>query len=133
MHPRGTVRNLLLDFATAIVCRMTAKLTILLSGEVLSALRAAKNMTITVGGGRGAAPAQAERGVARNGGGEPREGSLPARVLDWAKARSKPFGTADITKKFKLSRAHASMLLSRLASGPYAIRREKRGRYTYGR
>jgi hypothetical protein len=109
---------------------MTAKLTILLSGEVLSALRAAKNMTITVGsGGSGGAPARAARG----GGDEPREGSLPARVLGWAKGRNKPFGTADITKKFKLSRAHASMLLSRLASGPYAIRREKRGLYTYGR
>jgi hypothetical protein len=114
---------------------MTAKLTILLSGEVLSALRASKNMTISVGPGggtgRGGAPARGPR--AAGGSDQPREGSLPARVLDWAKTRGRPFGTADVTKKFKLSRAHASMLLSRLASGPYAIRREKRGLYAHGR
>ena len=117
---------------------MTAKLTILLSGEVLKALRASKSMTIAVapgGGGGGSSRAPAPRGTAGVGNprtGEPREGSLPARVLGWAKGRSRPFGTNDIVSKFKLSRAHASMLLSRLASGPYAIRREKRGLYSYG-
>ena len=60
---------------------------------------------------------------------EPRAGSLPARVIEWAKTRKKPFGTQDITKRFKLSRAHASMLLSRLANGPYPIRRKSRGVY----
>ena len=111
---------------------MTAKLTILLSGEVLAALRAGRTMKIVAGSNGNGHPAPA-----RTGGGataeQPREGSLPARVLEWAKSRGKPFGTPDITKKFKLSRAHASMLLSRLASGPYAIRREKRGLYRYGR
>jgi len=111
---------------------MTAKLTILLSGEVLAALRAGRTMKIVAGSNGNGHPAPA-----RPGGGataeQPREGSLPARVLEWAKSRGKPFGTPDITKKFKLSRAHASMLLSRLASGPYAIRREKRGLYRYGR
>jgi len=113
---------------------MTAKLTILFSEEVLDALRSSRSITITLGAG-GARAAATARGVrqARGGSQQPREGSLPARVLDWAKKRGKPFGTADITKRFKLSRAHASMLLSRLASGPYHIRREKRGRYSYGR
>jgi len=112
---------------------MTAKLTILFSEEVLNALRSSKSITITLapGGRGGAAPTRGAR--AAGGSQQPREGSLPARVLDWAKKRGKPFGTADITKRFKLSRAHASMLLSRLASGPYQIRREKRGRYSYGR
>jgi len=114
---------------------MTAKLTILLSGEVLAALRAGRTMKIAAGsgssnGGRAAAPRGTGGGAIAD---EPREGSLPARLLGWAKGRGKPFGTADITRKFKLTRAHASMLLSRLASGPHAIRREKRGLYTYGR
>jgi hypothetical protein len=113
---------------------MTAKLTILLSGEVLAALRAGKTMKIAVGsGGNGRGPAPRASGAAAGRADEPREGSLPARVLGWAKSRGKPFGTPDITRKFKLSRAHASMLLSRLASGPHAIRREKRGLYSYGR
>jgi len=112
---------------------MTAKLTILFSEEVLDALRSSKSITISMGaGGRDGATARGVR-TARGGSQQPREGSLPARVLDWAKKRGRPFGTADITKRFKLSRAHASMLLSRLASGPYQIRREKRGRYSFGR
>lgn len=105
---------------------MTAKLTIALSDEVLEALRANKSITIRLESGRG-------RGGGGGGGAEqPREGSLPARLIDWAKTRKKPFGTKDVTRKFKLSRAHASMLLSRLANGPYPINRERRGVYTYG-
>lgn len=114
---------------------MTARLTILLPGDVLSALRSSKSMTIAVGPGgdrgvRAIAP-RAAPGGGRTG--EPTAGTLPERVLGWAKNHSKSFGTADITTKFKLSRAHASMLLSRLASGPFAIRRERRGLYRYGR
>lgn len=113
---------------------MTAKLTILLSGEVLAALRAGKTLKIAAGsGGNGTAAPRRAGGATAGRADEPREGSLPARVLGWAKGRGKAFGTADITKTFKLSRAHASMLLSRLASGPLAIRREKRGLYSYGR
>ena len=74
---------------------------------------------------------QRQPGRPRSSSDEPRAGSLPARVIDWAGKRKKPFGTNDITKRFKLSRAHASMLLSRLANGPYPIEREKRGVYVY--
>jgi len=106
---------------------MTAKLTIALSDEVLDALKANKTLTIRIetarGGGSGGGSA---------GSGEPRAGSLPARLIDWAKSRKGTFGTSEITKKFKLSRAHASMLLSRLASGPYPIQRKRRGVYAYG-
>ncbi len=110
---------------------MTAKLTILLAGDVLSALGSSKSVTIAVGpqGDRGDRPIALRSG----GTGEPTAGTLPARVLGWAKDHSKSFGTADVTRKFKLSRAHASMVLSRLASGPFAIQREKRGLYRYGR
>ena len=62
---------------------------------------------------------------------EPRAGSLPARLIDWAKTRDRPFGTKDVTKKFRQSRAHASMLLSRLANSPYPIDRHKRGVYAF--
>ena len=108
---------------------MTAKLTIALSDEVLEALRTSRSITIRLESGGGGSRTAARRGGALD---EPRAGSLPARVIDWAKGRKKPFGTKDITKKFKLSRAHASMLLSRLANGPYPIQRARRGVYTYG-
>ena len=105
---------------------MTAKLTISFSDDVLAALRSNKSITIKL---------DSHTNGARRGGRqtmeEPREGSLPARVIDWAQTRQKNFGTLDITKRFKLSRAHASMLLSRLANGPYPIARAKRGVYSY--
>jgi hypothetical protein len=61
----------------------------------------------------------------------PREGSLPARILEWAAARGKPFGNADIEKQFKLTRGHASMVTSTLAKGPHPIERTGRGVYEY--
>ncbi len=107
------------------VAFMTAKLTIAFSDEVLEALRASKSITIRLEGSRG-------RGGS-GGNDEPRAGSLPARLIDWAKTRKKAFGTRDVSRRFKLSRAHASMLLSRLANGPYPIHRERRGVYGYAR
>ncbi len=106
---------------------MTARLTILLAGDVLSTLRSGKSATFEVGGTRERAAAPAGDNGAR-----PKAGTLPARVLGWAKDRKKPFETADIERRFKLSRAHASMILSRLASGS-PIRRERRGLYAYDR
>ncbi len=105
---------------------MTAKLTISFSQEVLAALKASKSITIRLDTHRNGAPRGSRQGME-----EPRAGSLPARVINWAQTRKKTFGTMDITKKFKLSRAHASMLLSRLANGPYPIQRAKRGVYAY--
>jgi hypothetical protein len=107
---------------------MTAKLTIAFSPDVLDALRASKSITINLakgGGGGGARRAAPGESL------EPREGSLPARLIEWAKARKGTFGTKDVEKKFKLSRAHASMLLSRLANGPFPVQREKRGLYSF--
>ena len=105
---------------------MTAKLTISFSDDVLDVLRSNRSITIKL---------DSHSNGTRRGGRqtmeEPRAGSLPARVIDWAQTRKKNFGTLDITKKFKLSRAHASMLLSRLANGPYPIARAKRGVYSY--
>jgi len=116
---------------------MTAKLTIALSDEVLEALRLNKSLTINLetarSGGTGRGNGRRRPGRPRSTTDEPRAGSLPARVIEWAEKRTRPFGTNDITKKFKLSRAHASMLLSRLANGPYPIEREKRGVYVYGK
>ena len=106
---------------------MTAKLTIAFSEEILQALRASKSITIRLDS-RGA-----RAGGSRAGDDEPRAGSLPARLIDWAKTRKKTFGTKDVTKRFKVSRAHASMLLSRLANGPYPIPRQRRGLYSYAR
>jgi len=105
---------------------MTAKLTISFSEDILEALKANKSITIKLdshpGGGRRLAPGEME---------EPRPGSLPARVIDWSQGPGKTFGTQEIVKKFKLSRAHASMLLSRLANGPYPIERVRRGVYRH--
>ena len=112
---------------------MTVQLVIELSEEVLKALVASKNLTITV------AQAASRGGAAKPGSAFmpssdhiiPREGSLPARILDWAEKRGKPFSTADLVKRFKVSRAHASMLLTKLANGPYPIVRKQRGIYAH--
>ena len=77
----------------AIVESMTAKLTISFSDEVLDALRASKSITVKFDSHNGA------RRGGRQGMEEPRAGSLPARVIDWAQTRKKSFGTLDITKK----------------------------------
>lgn len=61
---------------------------------------------------------------------EIREDALPARIIKWA-ARRKDFEIDDVEREFKLSRAHTSMLLSRLASGRYPIVRLARGRYAH--
>lgn len=108
-------------------------------------MKAGKPVTLSLvgeraGGGaaRAAPPAKAARAPKgkgragkRKGGAGPREGSLPARILEWAKALGRDFTTADVSKQFKLTRAHASMLLSRLAGGAYAIRRASRGLYAH--
>ena len=102
---------------------MTAKLTIVLSDEVLDALSRTKHIQIQL-----ASPGS--RKATRAAG--PRPGSLPASVLAWAEKRKRPFRTADVERRFKLTRAHASMLLSSLARGPQPIERERRGVYVYG-
>ena len=101
---------------------VTAKLVLEFSAEVLDALRKAGHLHIqlTVGSAAGAPAA-------------PRAGSLPARILAWAQKRSRSFGVADIERRFKVSRAHASMLLGRLARGPGSVRREARGVYVFKR
>ncbi len=100
---------------------MTAKLTLLLSGELLDALRQAGHIHIQL-----TSPEDAARAAG------PRTGSLPAKVLEWAEKRKRPFRTADVRSRFKLTRAHASMLLSGLERGPHPVRRERRGVYAYG-
>ncbi|MEM8886325.1 MAG: hypothetical protein AAGD14_19880 [Planctomycetota bacterium] len=112
---------------------MTVQLVIELSEEVLKALVANKNMTITVqtgasGGGGASAGAALQPGPNNI---IPREGSLPARILDWAEKRGKTFTTSDLVKRFKITRAHASMLLTKLANGPYPVARRQRGLYEF--
>jgi len=109
---------------------MTATLTIKLSDEVLEALRASKTITIALGSSGRTSPA-ARTGTPAEAA-QPREGTLPARVLDWAQKRGTTFRTADIQKALGLKRAHASMLLSRLASGGTAMRRVRRGVFVVG-
>jgi hypothetical protein len=101
---------------------MTAKLTIVLGDEVLEALSRTKHIQIRMTSRREQA--------ARDAG--PRPGSLPAKVVAWAEKRKRPFRTADVQKRFGLTRAHASMLMSSLARGTYPIARERRGMYVYG-
>lgn len=112
---------------------MSVQLVIELSEDVLKALVASRNLTITVtqssspGGESQPAPG---RGGAR-GNVIPREGSLPARILGWAEKRGKEFSTTDLLRKFDVTRAHASMLLAKLANGPYPIVRRQRGIYQH--
>ncbi len=102
---------------------MTAKLTISFSDDILRALKANKAITIRLD----SAGARGPRNAANS---QPRAGSLPARTIDWARSRG-TFGIHDVERKLKVSRAHASMLLSRLASGPFPVTRVRRGEYTY--
>ncbi|MHC4849127.1 MAG: hypothetical protein ACYTEG_11820 [Planctomycetota bacterium] len=112
---------------------MTVQLVIELSEEVLKALVSSKNMTITVthGGKGGGASKTGSAYMPATDHVIPREGSLPARILEWAEKRGKAFSTADLVKRFKVSRAHASMLLTKLANGPYPIVRRQRGVYQH--
>jgi len=112
---------------------MTVQLVIELSEEVLKALVASKNLTITVAQSpnRGGTAKPDSAFMPSSDHIIPREGSLPARILEWAEKRPKPFSTADLVKRFKVSRAHASMLLTKLANGPYPIVRKQRGIYSY--
>ena len=103
---------------------MTAKLTISLSGDILRALKANKAITIRLD----SASARRPRSAANS---QPRSGSLPQRTIAWARARGKSFGTRDVERKLKVSRAHASMLLCRLANGPFPVTRVRRGEYEY--
>ena len=105
---------------------MTATLTIKLSDEVLEALRGGKAIHI-----RMATPAR--RGEQHGGGGDaqPRPGTLAGRLIDWASGLGRSFQTADVGKHFKLTRAHASMLMSKLAGGAHPIRRVGRGVYRH--
>ena len=103
---------------------MTAKLTISLSDDFLAALKASKSITIRL-------DSAGSRSRSAEADGQPRAGSLPARTIEWARSRGRSFGTHDIERKLKVSRAHASMLLSRLASGPFPVTRVRRGEYKY--
>jgi len=111
---------------------MTAKLTIMLSDEVLKALKQAKAITVALGSSGRSAPASraapAAKARATNGGSGPyREGSLPAKLLAWAGKR-KSFGVPDVMKAFKIKRGHASMLIAYVTKGG-AVRRVGRGEY----
>jgi hypothetical protein len=105
---------------------MTASITIRVSPEVLQALQTNQTITLALTSGNGGAPTASALASA------PRAGSIPARILEWAEARGKTFRTADIERKFKLKRAHASMVLSRLANGSTSIRRVQRGVFAHG-
>ena len=76
---------------------------------------------------------RAGSGRNRTGGKAPRKGgyrtgSLPEKLVKWAKGRKKPFGVQDVMKALKVKRAHASMVLTRvMASGD--LKRVGRGAY----
>ena len=110
---------------------MTAKLTIVLSDDVLKALKASKAITVALhSGGKSPRPASSGRtgGGAKAGPGGFREGSLPAKLMGWANGLKKPFGVPDLMKKFKIKRGHASMLVAYVVKAG-AVRRVGRGSY----
>jgi hypothetical protein len=111
---------------------MSVQLVIELSEEVLKALVASRNLTITVTqSGPGAGAGSNSDGSAPLTNVIPREGSLPARIIGWAETRNREFSTTDVVKKFGVTRAHASMLVAKLAKGPYPIVRQRRGIYQH--
>jgi hypothetical protein len=114
---------------------MSVQLVIELSEDVLKALVASRNLTITVTqpapAGSGSRGSEKQAGQANGGNVIPREGSLPARIIGWAEQHGREFSTVDLVKKFGVTRAHGSMLLAKLANGPYPVARRHRGVYQY--
>jgi len=104
---------------------MTAKLTITLSPDVLKALTRAKSITVAVGSGRAPASRVAKGANGKNG--HYREGTLPAKLMTWAKGR-KAFGVQDVMKAFRIKRGHASMVIAYVRKGG-AVNRVGRGEY----
>ena len=104
---------------------MTASITITLSDDILRVLQSERAITVALDS---EAP-----GRNRTGGKAPRKGgyrtgSLPEKLVKWAKGRKKPFGVQDVMKALKVKRAHASMVLTRvMASGD--LKRVGRGAY----
>lgn len=109
---------------------MTASITITLSDEILRVLHSEKAITIALdSSGRGRAGGGAGRAAPAGG---YRAGSLPDKLIKWAKGRKKPFNVHDVMKALKVQRAHASMVLTRvMASGD--LQRVGRGAYTSDR
>lgn len=108
---------------------MTAKLTITLSPDVLKALRASKNIRVAVESGASRAPLRSNAPARAAGKDGFREGSLPAKLIDWAKGRKSPFRVPEVMKQLKIKRGHASMLIA-YASRAGAVKRIGRGAYT---
>lgn len=110
---------------------MTAKLTIVLSDEVLKALKQSKSIAVGIDSGRRFGPASraapADRATSGKSG-PYREGSLPAKLLSWAGGRKKPFTVPEVMKAMKVKRGHASMLIAYVSKGG-AVRRVGRGEY----
>jgi hypothetical protein len=106
---------------------MTASITITLSDEILQALRAERSITIELdsSGGRSGGASRATKAAPEGGF---RSGSLPEKLVQWAKGRKKPFGVRDVMKALKVKRAHASMVLTRATSAG-GLKRMGRGSY----
>jgi hypothetical protein len=111
---------------------MTAKLTITLSRDVLAALRASKSITLSLASGAdrpaGGSAQSAPRARGARAAAGFREGSLPAKLLKWAKGRKQPFSVPEVMKQLKIRRGHASMLIA-YASKAGAVKRVGRGAY----
>lgn len=105
---------------------MPASITLSFSEEVLKALRKGQPLRLALVSTARAA-ARAPRRKNRTAG-SPDEGSLPARIRAWALSTKGPFGPWEVQKALKVSRPHASMLLTRcLREG--VVRRQSRGVY----
>lgn len=108
---------------------MTAKLTITLSQDVLKALKASKTIRLSLQGSGSGTNHSASHGPARaaNGAAGFREGSLPSKLMKWAKGR-KQFSVPQVMKQLRIKRGHASMLIA-YASRAGAVKRVARGAY----
>ncbi len=111
---------------------MAVVLTISISPTILKTLTASKSLALAVVPGGAAtrgAPSRGPGGSAAKGAADFRAGSLPARLVGWAKGLKRPFGVQDLTKKFKIKRGHASMLLTYVVKHG-AVARVGRGAYS---
>lgn len=110
---------------------MTAKLILTFTDDLLKAIRRQGAVKLSLGGGptpRASARAARGGGRRRASAREYREGSHLATLSAWSQKQSKPFVTAAAQKVAKVSRAHASMLLSKLVRDG-VLKRAGRGSY----
>jgi len=113
---------------------MATNLVIEVSDDLLQSIAGGGTVTVSVVRGSGsngsaAVPAGAASAPARGAETRYRKGSHAAKLVEWATKRGKEFRTDEVVKALGVNRAHASMILTKLANDDGPVQRVARGVY----